>query len=307
MSPTMCKCGRPTSGAILCVRCQKTLAVALVNVAAYYDDLTTVSTKQVRYGSSTAGKGSVGKTQPLVADARFLEVTGDGTQVRWNAWATVVAWARTVMEEQPPLHEPACVSCLHISCAAVRRRRWPRNTIRSMVAYFDRQFRWIVAERWAEDFLDEMLETERQLRRMIDRPADRWYAGRCSASNPADPEGSECPADLYAKADNGTIECSVCGSQHDVAARRDFLLEEAKDYLVTATEAAQALLAWTDYDGSETKLVDRIRKWRDRDKLEVQEVTSLAGRDRHLYRLGDVQELLVEAARDTQATRLITG
>jgi hypothetical protein len=102
--------------------------------------------------------------------------------------------------------------------------------------------------------------------------------------------------------DSGTITCPACGTEHDVASRRDFLLAEAKDYQVTATEAAQALLAWTDYDGTETKLVDRIRKWRDRGHLEVRDVTSLSGRDRHLYRLGDIQVLLIGDAQDAQTS-----
>ncbi len=301
MSETMCECGRPTAGAILCGRCQETLAYSLVNVAAYWDDLPTVETKTTRYGSNQGGGKHIGKTQPLIADGRFLDVTGDGTQVRYDVWASVVAWCRVVMEDQPETTGPACVSCIHTSCAAVRRRRWPRNTVRSMMAYFDRQFRWIIREEWAPQFLDEMLDNERRLRRVIDRPADRWYAGKCSARDLGE---EPCSTELYALSDRGSITCPACGTQHDVADRRDFLLEAAKDFHVTATEAARALLAWTDYDGTEAKLVDRIRKWRDRELLSVRDVTSLSGRDRHLYRLGDVQDRLIDAARHEQTKRL---
>ncbi len=211
-----------------------------------------------------------------------------------------------VLEEQVPLLGPVCTTtCLHVSCSAIRRRRAPwADTVRSMLAYLDRQFRWLVHEHWAPELLTAMLEHETQLRRLIDRPAERWYAGKCSARDPSDPEGAECSAELYAAEDSGTIVCRACGAQHDVTARRDFLLEEAKEYHVTATEAAQALLAWTDYDGTEAKLVDRIRKWRDRDRLEVRDVSSLMGRDRHLYRLGDVQDLLIENAQQAQTSRI---
>lgn len=296
------RCDTPTAGAQLCERCTKTLAVALVNVAAYYDDLATVSGKQARYGSSAATKGSVGKEQPLPADGRFLDVKGDGTQVRYDTWATVVAWARVIMEEQPEVPGPACRECLHLSCAQIRRRRWPRNTIRSMIAYFDRQWRYVVRTEWVGTFLDEMLDCENRMRRLVDRPADRWYAGKCSAM--LDEIGDLCPTELYALEGKPTVECRSCGAVHDVAKRRDFLLAEAEDYLVTATEAARALLSWTDYDGTETKMVDRIRKWRDRDQLDVADVTSLSGRDRHLYRLGDIRTLLVKSAQDTQKKRL---
>lgn len=297
-------CQTPTAGARLCERCNHTLAVCLANVAAYYDDLPTISAKQARYGSQIATRGSVGKEVPLPADGRFLEVRGTGTQVRYDTWATVVAWARVVMEDQPEIPGPTCHACLHLSCATIRRRRWPRNTIRSMVAYFDRQWRYLARCEWVAAFLDEMLDCENRMRRLIDRPADRWYAGKCSATLPE--IGDLCPTELYAEAGKRSVTCRSCGAEHDVGKRRDFLLREAKDYLVTATEAAGALLSWTDYDGSETKLVDRIRKWRDRDQLEVADVTSLNGRDRHLYRLGDIQALLVESAQDTQRRRLET-
>lgn len=298
MSETTCgACERPTAGAWLCDRCCKTLAIALVNIQAYYEDLDTVAAKATRYGSGAATMGSIGKEQPLPADARFLTVTGDGTQVRWDVWNSVVTWCRIVMEESPRVIGPTCgPTCLHTTCAAIRRTTWPRNTVRSMLAYFDRQFRWIVRNEWAPEFLDEMLDNERRMRKLVDRPADRWYAGKCSIGDDED----HCTAELYALAGAATITCPVCEYVHDVAARRDFLLAEARAYLVTATEAARALISWTDYDGTETKLVDRIRKWRDRDQLEVADVTSLNGRDRHLYRLGDVQDLLVTAAQHAQ-------
>jgi hypothetical protein len=313
MSEIVCTCGRPTGGAWLCDRCCGTFAICIANVSVYYDDTSEiVAPKRSRFVTTGASKGSIGKSQPLPVDLRFLatrpHLTPEGisasesvgTQARWDTWNTVVAWCRTIMEEQPELHGPACLSCIHISCTAIRRRRWPRNTVRSMCAYFDRQFRWIIREQWAPDMLDELLDIERRLARLIDRPVDRWYAGKCSAAD----ENGSCPTGLYADTDRGTVTCRTCDTTHDVAKRRDFLLSEAKDYLVTATEAAGALLAWTDYDGSETKLVDRIRKWRDRDKLDVADVTSLFGRDRHLYRLGDIQALMIVDAQAAQRDRV---
>lgn len=301
MTETTCDhCQTPTAGARLCDRCTKTLAVALVNVAAYYDDLGTIAAKQARYGQMAA-KGSIGKEQPLPADGRFLDVAGDGTQVRYDTWATVVAWARVVMEDQPEIGGPACRECLHLSCATLRRRRWPRNTIRSMVAYFDRQWRYIARCEWVGTFLDEMLDCENRMRRLVDRPADRWYAGKCSAS---DETGNTCPTELYALEGKPTVTCRTCDTQHDVATRRDFLLAEAKDYLVTATEAAGALLSWTDYDGTETNLVKRIGKWHERGLLSERGEERIGGRDRNLYRLGDVQDLLIRHAQREQVRRL---
>lgn len=305
-SPILCTCGRPTSGTTICARCSRTMAFALANVAGHFDDLDTVVQKQSRFGAA-ASKGSIGKAQPLPIDLRFvsgpprLEVFGGqggtaaapGAQLRWDTRNTVLAWARTVLDGQRPLGGPVCApTCLHTSCAQARLTRPPRGDVRSLCHYLDKHHRWIEVQTWAPQLLDEMLDLEKRLTRMVNRPADRWYAGKCSAHDPL--TGITCEAELYATTDSGYITCRACETRHDVRRRRDFLLDEAKDILVTATEAADALIAWTDYDGSEAKLVDRIRKWRDRDRLEVQDVVSLLGKDRHLYRLGDIQVLLVQ-------------
>lgn len=323
MSTRTCTCGKPTAGAVMCADCEKTFAYAIANVGVYFTDLGTVERKQARYGNGAATKGSVGKSQPLPVDMRFVDAgpppesmeggvkkvtttvrraeLAPGNQLRWDAWNTVVAWCRTIMEEQAQLHGPVCESCIDISCAAIRRRAWPQNTVLSMVNYLSRQFRWLVHEDWAPAMFDEFLDLERRLARFVDRPGDRWYAGKCWVG-----EGDNvCTAELWARSEGQRhIDCPACKYRHDVSTRRDVLLGEAKEYLVTATQAAGALMAWTDYDGTERKLVDRIRKWRDREKLEVRDVTSLSGQDRHLYRLGDIQDLLVEAAQKAQSKRI---
>jgi len=321
VSETICGCGVPTSGAWLCDDCGKTFSYAIVNVGVYFDDLSTVITRRVRYGVTGANKGSIGKEQPLPVDMRFINATpgargqhynglplaagratlARGAQLQWDAKATVVAWCRTIMEDQPEATGPACAACIHQSCTTIRRRRWPTDTMGSMVHYLARQFRWLIREQWAPDMLDEFLNLEHRLSNMVDRPPSRWYAGKCSAT---DESGNYCTAELYAQTDKGTIDCPACDTRHDVSVRRDILLREAKGYLVTATEAASALMSWTDYDGTEERLVDRIRKWRDREKLEVADVTSLYGRDRHLYRLGDIQDLLVKHAQRQQQQTL---
>lgn len=311
-----CPCGEPTSGASLCTKCAMTLAYAIANVATYYDDLRTVATKRTRYGVQGATKGSVGKSQPLPVDLRFVSgaprldvfggvggpTTAPGAQLQWDTWNTVVAWCRVVMDEQAQVLGPRCgEACLHVSCHVIKTRAWPRNTLRSMCHYLDRQHRWIEGRDWAPVLLDELLDLERRLVRMVNRPPDRWYAGKCSAS---DLLGVTCTAELYATEDHGTIVCPGCETRHDVGDRRDFLLEEAKHYLVTATEAAGALLAWTDYDGNEGKLIKLISQWHQHERLASRGETVVNGKDRRLYRLGDVQELLIRHAQREQQRRL---
>jgi hypothetical protein len=331
-----CGCGRPTSGAWLCdgddvhSGCRTTLAYAIANIAAYYDDLDTVACKRARYSDQPATKSSTGHTEPLPLDMRFanhaVTTTTDGAvmvfdqltkrgeplapgratlapgvQLRWDAEATVSAWCRVVMEDAPEVHGPVCgTPCLHPTCAETRRRRWPGDTVRSMCLYLDRMHRWVEASEWAPVMLDEFLDLERRLCRMVNRPPDRWYAGICSA---ADQHGM-CSAELYATYGQGQMTCPACDTQHDVGARREYLLAEARDHLVTATEAAGALIAWTDYDRSERSLMARISKWQERGRVQARGSAEVLGRERPLYRLGDLQALLVEDAQREQARRV---
>lgn len=297
-------CDRPTAGAKLCDDCQETFRYALAKIPVYYDELDNIARKQTRFSDQPATKGSIGKVQPLPIDHRFAGANEAGTQLRYDTAATVTAWAKQVMEAlPPPLAATACPdACLHTVCAAVRRTAWPTETVASMAGYLARQFPHIVRAEWGSDMFDEFHDIEKRLKRMVDRPADRWYAGRCLVLTGPDLE--PCQRELYAREDRGWIDCQGCGIRHDVHERREKLLAEAEDQHVTASQAARALMAWTDYDGNETRLVDRINRWRNRELLEVADVTSLRGRDRHQYRLGDITALLIRDARNTQGKTL---
>lgn len=305
-----CTCGKPTSGAYLCDDCVLTFRWALVNVAAHYADLETIQAKRAQYGNVGSSKASVGRTHPLPVDTRFIqsEPVGEchvaratlaaGTQLRWDAWNTVVAWCRTVMEEQPEVAGPACTDCLHISCNAVRRRRWPRNTVPSMCSYLARQFRWILLERWAPVMLDEWLDLERRLTRMVDRPADRWYAGPCTVGQDDLSYAPLCGADLYASLDQDRVTCHECGWTYDVAGRRAWLLAAAEDRWETASTIARAVVVLADYQQGETRLVRRISDWRARGRIQVRDVTPVQGKSRPRYRIGDVLDLIAADTRD---------
>jgi hypothetical protein len=312
MTEQLCECGRPTAGSYLCPQCIKTLDVALGNIPGYYDDLETLRTKQTRYVSERT-KGSIGKSQPLGMDLRFVRA-GLGSEVDYAARNTLTTWVRLVMDEQPPLSGPYCAhSCLHVSCGATFRRRAPKyDTVRSMCAYLQRQLSFVVRERWAAEVLDEITDVEARLARLIDRPADRWYAGKCSIEGE---DGDVCEAEIYALKTRGKAKCHRCGYEHDIESRRDYLLREARNVNVTATEAAGALLAWTDYGGSEEKLVDRIRKWATTEyhpdgtvkrvaRLETHGSIQHLGRDRSLYKLGEIEKLLIESAQHDQKRRM---
>lgn len=315
---TECSCGKPTSGATVCDQCSRSFAYAVANVGSLFIDLATVENRQTRTGG-IATRGSIGKSQPLPVDMRFVDAgpapkddlsgrprganLSPGVQLRWDVENTIDVWVRDIRRARPELHGPVChptMLCDHTSCAGVRARRHPAANVVSRINYIARHFQWIITQAFAPQMFDEFRDLENRLKRMTDTRPERWYAGRCSAET----INGACPAELYATTERGQIKCRTCGTLHDVADRRDFLLDQAKDYLVTATEAAGALLAWTDYDGSEKKLVDRIGKWRTRGLIEARGTVAHGERVRTLYRLGDLQDRMVADAQTRQAKRI---
>ncbi len=106
-----------------------------------------------------------------------------------------------------------------------------------------------------------------------------------------------CSEDLYAAVGDTTVTCRVCGTGYDLALRRAWLLDEAEERWETAAVIARAVTVWSDYARGENRLVERITRWAtygtsDRPLLQVRGHRLERGRDRPLYRVGDVRELV---------------
>lgn len=283
MSETTCGwCGaRVAAGLVLCGKCITTLERSLGNIAVYYNDLDTLRQKRARYGGQ-ASKGSVGKAQPLPVDSRFLDRIGTGSQVAWDTRNTVTTWARLVMDEHPPIREQA-----------------PRDTIASVCGWLGSQRNWIAGQVWATELLDEMLDIERRLRRLVDRPAESVYRGLCgSETDTIDGGVIVCDEALYATPGSPWVRCPVCGCEYDTEERRKVLLAEAEDREVTVRTLARVLTTLGDVEASEAKLENRINVWVHRGRLASNGQRVIDGRPRPVYRVGDVLDLLAQDAED---------
>ncbi len=288
MKAETCPCGRPVTGASLCADCTHTLAVDLADIAALHADLDTIRTRQTRYRAAAARTSGSGET-PLPLDHRFTDRTATGSRLEDDTRNTVTTWVRLLADELP--------------AAALRRHR--PNTVpgccRWLLAHLDR----VRIAAWGPELADELGDVADRLRRFCDRPPDQWYAGKCGAQI----EAVRCNEDLYAAVGDTTVTCHVCGTGYDLALRRAWLLDEAEERWETAAVIARAVTVWSDYARGENRLVERISKWAsrsygtsDQPLLQVRGHRLEHGRDRPLYRIGDVRELVqAEDARHARA------
>lgn len=112
--------------------------------------------------------------------------------------------------------------------------------------------------------------------RIIDRPADRWFAGPCD----------QCGQDIYAQPGAVQVACPDCRYVYDVNERRVWLLQVAEDHLAYGTLIAQAL----------TSLGTRVTpellwQWARRGRIVAHGVDR---QGRPLYRIGDVMDELAK-------------
>jgi hypothetical protein len=119
--------------------------------------------------------------------------------------------------------------------------------------------------------------------RAVDRPLQLIYVGPCDL----------CTADLYAHPKSLTVACrqSDCDAEYRVADRREWLLDKAKDQLLSAAEISRALPGLLP---QQKKLTDAmIRGWAHRGRIAQRPPHPAKPREPR-YRLGDVIDILSE-------------
>ena len=270
-----CICGRPLGGDSICSNCAQTLQVALGNISSYWRDLDTVRARQTRYGD--AG-GRTGAEKALPVDLRFLDWDGDGSRLVEAVRLTVVTWTRVVLEERPITEGPTHPACLHVSCSRLNRSRPPADNIPACCVYLLGHADWVRTQHWAPEILDELLDVERQLRRLVDRPRERIYAGPCR----------ECNGDMYGRPGAAKVDCRPCGLEYDVAEMVDWMRSRVYGRLVTAREAVMLLGRFGLSVQQKT-----IDKWVERKRLSVHSHDNDGVR---LYLFDELMELAAASA-----------
>jgi hypothetical protein len=271
-------CGRPVTDADVCSDCARRCSIALGEVTWLMHELDLVITRQTAKAERVGGASA---DQPLV----FSWAASD---LRWALENTITTWARVVADEKPadlPLPDPRpagpyCRDCAHHSCASLRRPR-PAPHLGIIAGWLAIHIEWLRHHPAAVEAVDEITACIHQARRAVDvRPA-RLYAGPCTAK---DAMGRECKADLYADPSSAVVTCPACLTRYDVAERKKWLMETARDHLASASEASR--LCWTMRGDLVTTAM--IRGYVRRGKLASHASRNESGREVALYRIGDV-------------------
>lgn len=255
---TVKHCYRPSDGWFVCGTCGKEVEQLLAETVSVLDDLDVAITKQARF---TSGGGPRSNERPLPVNLK----AADASARLVNSLTTT---ARMIAEDN----------------GWMMRRGDPRS-VSTWLLHRISAIRLHVA---GGEMVDELARLTAAAIRTMTPPPERWFAGICSMDN----DGRICDADLYASAENGNITCQKCASIHDVGTRRAILLKSAEDVLATASEAARAIVVWSDYARGENKLVNRIGKWAERGRIERRGWLNVGGKDRPTYRVGDILDLL---------------
>lgn len=248
-------CTRPIAdGAKVCAACAHVLDAALADVCGYHGlayDLDLTLSRQSRMG---VRDGSRPTEAAVPYDARASRAAGELRGV-------LTSWARLVIEETGDT--------------------WPQDTLTAVAAYLRKRVGWLRHHEAAAEAYGEIVDAVRDARRIVDRPAERLYAGPC-----------DCGEDLYASLHNVYVTCASDAHEEPVVwpveDRRRWLLRSAEDVLATTTEISRALTRY-----SQPVTPEAIRGYKARGRLFVKGERIENGRTVALFRLGDVLKLVI--------------
>lgn len=165
---TLCElCGRPSGDdARVCITCTGQATTALRQVSEWLaDDLVTATAKQTALGEGrSGGKPTKASEAPMPIDPRVSEAAA----ILRNTLST---WVRALHAEiRVSIIGPACRTCRHRSCIALRATRLPADTTVAMAAWLAPVLPKARHLPFAAELVDEINAAVAQALRAVDRP-----------------------------------------------------------------------------------------------------------------------------------------
>jgi hypothetical protein len=253
-------CDRPIHDWTFCPSCSAQLEQDLAEIPAYVDELNTALTRQTAMGERSGSKSA---EKPLPYDTRASEAL---SVLR----STLVGWVKVAVEEDGA--------------------RWPADTHEGMARLLLGRLGWLRTHPAGNEAVEEIGAAVSLSRRIIDRPADRWFAGPCS----------ECSEALYARPGAAQVTCKTCSLVYDVAELQEYLRKSLEGHLATAREIS----GLCKHMFGEWVTTAMIRGYVHRGSVAAHgSKTDTRGKTVPLYRMGDVFDAAEKAQRDPRAAR----
>jgi hypothetical protein len=206
-------CDHPVADGALCWTCTGHLAGDLAEVPWLSEELDTWRAKLDRMGGR--GKGpSGGNEMPLGYRPMAVEVAD-------VLHLTLARWAAELGHTGPGKATPAVLA--------------------DYLAEHAEQARHLAE---SAKLVDEVGYAVSTVRRAVDRPAERLYAGPCEVmlfEHEDDEDGAVCGAQLYASQDAAMVVCEDCGATYTLRERREWLLDGLREHVATAAEIARGV------------------------------------------------------------------
>lgn len=287
-------CSRPVTDAYLCPDCTETVRDRLYGVRALVDELEVALCRMARVTEDGSGLRAPSAETPLAFNWEAAEAL-------WMLHRTMTDWSRRVAATH---HTDVVigVSLVLTDPKDPARIFPPRGRSAGSAAWLAEHISWLANLPAASDVYDQILYAVDHASRTIDRPAERAFAGPCGE----DTEDGVCEAELYAPRRSHRVRCPGCGAEHDMEARRSWLLDQAQYVRVTAVEASRALPALL----ARQVTASMIRGYAARGKLNPAPGPDGVGRGPNgrpavFYLLGDIVAVLGadEAERETRKSR----
>lgn len=257
-----------TNGLALCETCRHYLSVSLVNLAAYFTDV-----DRIQPGRRIKVRSAYQSTPPPPVEPGHDKISAALDQ----ATAVVLGWVRCLQEDRG------------VACNA--------TTVPTACGWLEAHTASIATLDWAGDCITEIRDSERELRRILDRADTGWYAGMCGneigrVEIAGTTEAVTCERHLYG-GESQWVVCPECGRTWDASERRTNLIAEARDHVAPVSVIARAVVGLLDEETSVQRLANRIDQWVKRERLTSLGVRVLEdGKPHRVYRIGDVFDLL---------------
>ena len=199
------KCDRPPHDGFLCTSCVATLRRDLKAIPDLLADLEITISKQDRLQDA----------EKRPTDERPLPLRLGPMEARRDLADTLYSWAAHVARRR--------------GCTLTAHEITPSSVSVFLLNYCGD----IQDDPLAGQCADEIGYTVITAQRAVDKPLQHVYAGPCD----------QCTTDLYAHPRAKEVACrnTDCDAVYDITSRREWLLEQAEDQLLTATEMSRAL------------------------------------------------------------------